>query len=305
MARQQSSSELRERTGMAIRKSAADLMDVKLSPEEKKLVTKISRASEKRDWLTAKSVFGAYAGSASPVYAAAMQAAWRCRLNKEGAQIFESCRKNCEYIGLPAYSTALRIFGKLRDEAMVKQIWDDALEAHNLNEYIGSARIAAAADTGDVEAAAETLDRMETSNVSIDVHHISSAIRACWGWGDKQHKAAKYFFDLMPKLNITPNVVTFTSLIGTYSSLSLQEVLSVYNEMKDLDIEPTRVFAETYVYALLQRRERHVSIPQTLRKQSTERLQAARSALDDFKTTGVPLFAACEEVDSGLTRMGF
>eukprot|EP00438_Fugacium_kawagutii_P014213 Skav201453 [mRNA] locus=scaffold6:280360:281364:+ [translate_table: standard] len=301
--RQQPSSELREQAGMTIRTRAADLMDVKLSPEEKLLVTEISDASEKKDWSTAKSLFDGYAGSASPVYAAAMHAAWRCRLNKEGAKIYERCRTNCEYVGLPAFSMALKLFGKLGEEAMVQRIWDDALEAHALTEVLGAARIAAAADAGNVTAAAEALHIMNASNVSINVYHITSAIRACWAEGDQKHRYAKYFFDLMPEFNITPNVVTFASLLGTYSSLSLQEVLSAYKEMQDLDIEPNRIFAETYVFTLLQTRGKRIK--EQLARQSTERLQAARNALDEFKGAGVPLSGACEEADRELTRMGF
>eukprot|EP00438_Fugacium_kawagutii_P003772 Skav207396 [mRNA] locus=scaffold2421:124892:125905:+ [translate_table: standard] len=303
--RQQPLSEIREKTGMAIRKSAAGVDNVRMSLEERELVSKLSRASEKRDWLTAKSLFGTYAGSASPVYAAALKAAWTCRMNKEGARIYESCRRNCKDVGLPTYTTALRIFGKLRDSTMVQQIWNEALSAHDLDEVLGAARIAAAADAGNVTAAAETLDIMNASNVSIDVYHISSAMRACWGWGDKQHKAAKYLFDLMPRLDITPNVVTFTSLIGAYSSLSLLEVLSAYNEMKGLDIEPDRAFAETFVFSLIQLPRQGTSIPQHLRKQPLERLQAVRNALNDFKNAGVRFSRACEEADKSLTDMGF
>eukprot|EP00438_Fugacium_kawagutii_P000087 Skav218701 [mRNA] locus=scaffold1346:352381:352992:- [translate_table: standard] len=131
--RQQPLQELREQAGTAVRKSASGLRDVRLSREETQLMGDISRAGEKRDWRAAKSFFGAYAGSCSPIYSAAMHAAWRCRMNKEGAMIYESCRANCHYIGLPTYSTALRIFGKLRDEAMVQQIWDEALAAHDLD----------------------------------------------------------------------------------------------------------------------------------------------------------------------------
>eukprot|EP00438_Fugacium_kawagutii_P014215 Skav201455 [mRNA] locus=scaffold6:293603:294559:+ [translate_table: standard] len=301
---QQPLSELREKAGTAFRTRAAGLNDAPiLKPGEKELMSQISGASERRDWPAAKSFFGAYAGSASPVYSAAMHAAWRCRMNKEGAMIYKSCRANCDYIGLPTYTAALRIFGKLRDEAMVKQIWDDALATNDLDEVFAAARISAAADAGDVQGAAETLDIMEASNVSISVFHITSAMRACWGWGDKQHKAAKYFFDLMPKLDLTLDVASFTFLIGAYSSASLQEGLFAYNAMKDLGIVPDQPFAETYIFALLQK-SKDKSLLQQLRKQSTERLQAVRNALDDFKRAGVPLFGACKLADRELTNLG-
>eukprot|EP00438_Fugacium_kawagutii_P014210 Skav201450 [mRNA] locus=scaffold6:237257:238339:+ [translate_table: standard] len=285
------------KTGTSLRK------DVTLSPEEQQLVADISRAGQTKFWNYARSLFGKYTGNASPVYAAALDAAWRCRMNKEGAKIYESCRANCEDIGIPVYMTALRIFGKLRNAAMFQQIWDDALEAHDLDEYLSSARIAAAADAGDVEAARDTLDTMNANNVPINVVHINSAIRACWG-REGGHKAAKYFFDLLPTFNLSPTVVSFTSLIGTYSSLSLQEILSAYNAMKGLKIVPNRVFAETLLFTLLQW-GKNQRLEEQLRKQSAERLQAARKALDEFKRAGVPLSGACRKVDSELTRMGF
>lgn len=77
----------------------------------------------------------------------------------------------------------MRIFGKLRDEAKVQHIWDDALEEHDLDGLLASAKIDAAADAGNLTAAAETLDIMKASNVSIEVYHINSAMKACWGEG--------------------------------------------------------------------------------------------------------------------------
>lgn len=276
--------------------------DVTLSPEEQQLVADISRARQTKFWNYARSLFDKYTGTASPVYAAALDAALKCRMNKEGAKIYERCHANCEDIGVPVYMTALRIFGKLRSETMVQHIWDEALEAHDLDEYLGSARIGAAADAGDVEAARETLDMMDANNVQINVMHINSAIRACWGRDG--HKAAKYYFDLLPRFNLSPTVVSFTSLIGTYSSLSLEEILLAYNDMKNLKIVPNRVFAETLLFTLLQW-GKNQRLEDQLRKQSAERLQAARNSLDEFKRARLPLSSACRKVDSELIRIGF
>eukprot|EP00438_Fugacium_kawagutii_P014214 Skav201454 [mRNA] locus=scaffold6:286836:288388:+ [translate_table: standard] len=298
---QQALSELREQCGRAIRQRAAGMDDAEMSPEDGELLANISSASKRKDWLAVKSFFESYAGSAAPIYTAAMRAASKDGQYRYAAEVYEKCRANCKDIGLPAYTTALQIFRQLKNEAMVQQIWTEALEAHGLDKLFASARIAAAADAGDVEAAKETLDRMEASNISIDVRHMNSAMQACWGWGDKQHKAARYFFDLLPRFNITPTVVTFTTLIGSYSSESLQEILSAYNEMKDLDIKPDRKFAETYLFKVLPC-SKGTSIEDQIPKQSKERLQAARSALDDFKRAGVPLSGACKGADRELTR---
>ena len=61
-----------------------------------------------------------------------------------------------------------------------------------------ASRLHAAADEGDVETAAAMLDLLNTSKLEIDSIVITSAIRSCWVWGAKQHRAAKYFWDSFP-----------------------------------------------------------------------------------------------------------
>ena len=308
-AKQLSLLELRESKGLAIRRSARERkIRTELSTAEKKLVSKIASASENRNWRAAKSLYSGYAGSASPVYGAALHAAFRCKEYGQGAKIYKECMTNCNIVDQPVFSLGLRIFAKLGDTARVQEIWNDALDRlDDWDEILGSARIAAAADAGDVEAAADALDKMNSTNLSIDVYHINSAMRACWGWGDKQHKAAKYFFDLLPKFRQAPTVISFTSLLGAYSTASLQEVLFAYENMKSEQIVPDSVFAETYIFCLLQadrKRDRGFSVEKLLHEKSMDRLQAARDALVDFREAGVSLNKICSEVDKTLTRMG-
>ena len=304
---QQPLSERRERTGLAIRQKIQVRHGPALNKEEKKLVSNIAFASEKRDWSAAQSYFATYSGDATQIYGAAIHAAFRCGQYQEGAQIYEQCRSNCKVVGIPVFTIALRIFGKLKDNDRVQQIWDDALKAHELDELFGSARIAAAADVGDVAGAAAVLDQMNlSSNVSINAFHINSAMRACWGWGGREHKAAKYFFDLLEQFKLSPTIVSFTSLVGAYHTASLPEILSAYQKMKELKIEPDPVFAETYIFSVLQAdRTRNLrrGIENTLHEKSIERLQAARDALIDFKKAGV-LSGSCRAVDKQLRRMG-
>ena len=274
-----------------------------MSTEEKQLLRSIAIASERRDWPTARSLFGTYSGGAVQIYGATLQAAFRCREYNQGAQVYEKAVNNCEFVDQPLYTVALRIYAKLGENSRVQQIWDTALKSFNLDEMLASARIAAAADAGDVEAAATVLDQMNSSNVSIDVYHINSAIRGCWGWGNKQHRAAKYFFNLLERFQLSPTVISFTSLIGAYTTASLQEVLSAYNEMKALQIQADSVFAETYVFSVLQW-SKGDAVEVALRERSVERLRAARDALIDFKVAGLKLHGACRSVDAQLTRMG-
>ena len=226
-----------ERTGLAIRTSARERGNgIVLSTAEKKLVGEIAWASEKRSW-AAKSFFAGYGGSAVPVYTAALQhyAGSTSREQRSISSAGQTAKSLINrflrwlYVSLQSSGTLL----KWRRFGCIEHIgWDDIL---------GSARIAAAADAGD----AATLDEMNSSNLSIEVHHIHSAMSACWGWGDRQHKAAKYFFDLLPKFWQTPTVISFTSLLRAYCTASLQEVLSACENMKPLQIAPDTVFAET------------------------------------------------------------
>ena len=293
---------LRERTGHAVRSSARVMNDFALDREEAIMLSKIAQASQQRDWPAAYSAFNMYGGSGAPIYSAAMHAAFRCREYMLGAQIWEKYQANCKIVDLPGFTSAIRIFGKLGETTRVQEIWDDAMKAHELNEVVAGARIAAAADAGDVEAAAETLDKMASSNVSINKLHINSAIRACWGWGHRQHKAAKYFFDLLEHFQIRPNVVLFTSLVGAYGESSLRELLSVYQQMKALGVEPDPVFAEIYLFSVL-KKNRAENVRRTLQQNPVERLQAARDALNDFKKAGVRLGRACAKVDRELAVM--
>ena len=280
------------------------MTDFGLNREEKILLSKIAQASQQRDWPAACSAVNTYEGSGTPIYSAAMHAAFRCREYMLGAQIWEKCQANCKIIDLPGFTAAIRIFGKLGETTRVQEIWDDALKAHELDEVIAAARITAAADAGDVEAAAQTLDEMASSNVSINELHINSAIRACWGWGQRQHKAAKYFFDLLEEFQIRPNVVLFTSLVGAYRESGLQELLSVYKQMKAFGVEPDPVFAETYLFSVLKgNKAENVRVERTLQQKPLERLKAARDALNDFKKAGVRLKRVCAAVDRELGVM--
>ena len=92
----------------------------------------------------------------------------------------------------------MRIFGKLGKPEKVRVIWDEAREKCTLSHMLVASRLHAAADEGDVETAAAMLDLLNTSKLEIDSIVITSAIRSCWGWGAKQHRAAKYFWDSFP-----------------------------------------------------------------------------------------------------------
>ncbi len=161
---QESSASLRERSGLGLRKKFDAYLNIKLSPNEKRLLSKISAAGERRQWGAARSVFASYAGDAVPIYSAALHAAVRCRKYREGAKIFGQGQQRCEFMDAPMYTQALKIFGKLKDFAKVDELWSEALEVCGLDKFLVSARLGAAADKGDIEGAAATLDLANASS---------------------------------------------------------------------------------------------------------------------------------------------
>ena len=158
---QESSASFRERSGGAIREKVTEV--IKLNHDERRLLSKISAAGERRQWGAARSAFASYTGDAVPIYTAALHAAMRCQEYREGAKIFEQGQQRCEVMNAPMYTQALKIFGKLEDFAKVDTLWSEALEVCKLDEFLASARIAAAADQGDIEGAAAILDQVNAS----------------------------------------------------------------------------------------------------------------------------------------------
>ena len=240
-----------------------------------------------------------------------MHAAIRCQEYQEGALIYERCRKHCTVFQEPTFAAALKIYGKLGNSQKVQQVWTDALKLVKLNEVLAAARIDAAVHNGDVRTAAEVLDLMVDSGLEIDLAHVNSAIRSCWGWqgeGRRAAKAAKYFFNLLPQFHLRPDIVTFSTLIGALRTGQLDDILSAYAEMKTLQIKPNSAFAETYLATLLQK-DRKVILGTVndavdfLRSKPQERLQAAHKALSHFDSAGVKLTALSSIIQKALKRL--
>ena len=149
-----------------------------------------------------------------------------------------------------------------------------------------------------------------TAWLRVNVQHVSSAIRSCWGWGKTEYRAAKYFYKLLPDFEILPNIIVFTALIGAYKAAPLNEIISAYQEMKDLQILPHIVFAETYITSVLQMKKSFGWMDQTtlekvLAHTPSERLMAAQDALTDFQNGGVKVTKLCRDVKLTLHRLGF
>ena len=145
--------------------------------------------------------------------------------------------------------------------------------------------------------------------IPLNVALITSAIRSCWSSSKFSDKAARYFYGLFGKLGLTPNIVTFAALAGAFKTSPLEDVLWTYQEMKAQQIVPNRVFAETFVASLLGvgkvDRDPERLAQEQLRYQAPERLEAARHALNDFKSQGVELSGLCRKAEKALSKLGF
>ena len=169
-----------------------------------------------------------------------------------------------------------------------------------------SARIDAAAVEGDLASALDVLDLLNNTGVPIDIVHISSALRACKGAEGERHKAAMKLYELAKGLQLQPNIVTFTSLIGCLADAPLTFILSSYNAMKGFGIQPNKVFAETFLTTVLGRIPRQGGaqsiLTDILPHQPPERVAAVREALADFKKADVKLTRLSSSIEVALLK---
>ena len=277
-----------------------------ISKAEKMFLRKIASASEQRDWPAVQSLMHGYTGSAEPIWAATINAALRCSKYREGALILQTCRQNVKIKHEPLFNAAVKVLAKCKEWARVREVWEEALNACKFGTMMAAARLAAAADEGDVETAAAVLDLMETNDVAIEVHHVTTAMRACWGYGKFQHKAAKYFFDLFVRFDLEPDLIAFASLVGSYYTAPLELVMSAYDEMKRRKIKANHIFAESDLAALLQKipedewPRSSLPLARILTDLPLERLEAAEKALDDFDAAGVVLTRLGQNIKRAL-----
>ena len=306
---QESLGKARERLGQATRsKVASALPQIKLTKDESVLLKRISLASDKRNWPDVKRLFEIYSGDAVPLYHAAMHAAFRCRKYEDGAKLYSQCRQSCSYCQEPVFATGMKIYGKLGQPNKVEEIWHEALSKNMVNQIVAGARIDAAADDGDMTQAATVLDHMQDNGLEIRTLHVNSAIRSCWGMGQNNAAAARYFFGLLPKMGLKPDIISFTNLVGAYRKASLDKVLLAYDEMKASGTKPNRAFAETCIIAMLQLQkttnyDAPKQIATSLQGTSPARLKGAKDAFADFKSAGIGLSVLCTKVEKALKLM--
>ena len=129
----------------------------------------------------------------SPVYAAALHAAVRCGRYQEGAKVFELCQKRCKIIDAPVYTQALQIFGKLNEHAKVEDLWVESLEKCQLDIVLASARLAAAADLGNITGAAQILDMVNESALVVVFRIFTLHFSRQWCQLTKMFQSVMFF----------------------------------------------------------------------------------------------------------------
>ena len=237
---------LRKRDGLDIHTKASHKNSV-LSKAGKDLLEDIQQAREAGDWMKVRSLFlditlsfctsvycclktsfdctlvfraierfASYDDTEIQVYNAVLHAAVNCVQYKAGAEIYHKLCEQQITKTSATYSAALKIFAKLGQNETVRELWEEAKTNPmcEINEPLAAARIDAAAEEGDFESALVVLNEMNQTKVSINIAHITSAIRACWEAGGISYKTAERLLNLCPVLGLEPNIVTFTCLVG-------------------------------------------------------------------------------------------
>ena len=302
---------LRKRDGLALHTKASHKGSV-LSKAGKELLKQLGVAREAGDWMKARSLFAGYAGTEIQVFNSVLHTACDCVQYKAGAKIYgDLCNQGIAKTSA-TYSAALKIFAKMGDNKTVRDIWQEAKSNPmcEVNEPLAAARIDAAAEEGDVQSALLVLDDMFQKNISVNIAHITSAIRACWTAGGVSYKTADRLFSLSLSLGLEPNIVTFACLAGAYVTAPLARPLTLYADMKNRSICPNEAFADAYLASVLQKpkadswpRKQLLVELRKLQGRCPARIKAARSALANFKGLGVDLFDFAQRVDAAIRKL--
>ena len=181
-----------------------------------------------------------------------MHAGFRCGRYQRGVAVYNNLcamglRKN-----LPIFTLAIKLFAKARDPLLVRKTWAEALETNIMDIPLAAARIDAAAEEGDIVSAAQVLDNMTKQQLQPNLAHFTSAVRACVSAQGVSHNAANFLLLKVEEQGMAPDLIFFTALIKSYTHADVGNFTAAYQKMKDFDIEPDRVFAETYLGTLLQ-----------------------------------------------------
>lgn len=309
----------RQRAGLDIHTSAAGSVDVivarkggdwvhtpgqVLEPtqEEWKLAALLKDRGEQRNGQWQK-LLANYTGSNPVVLGAAMHAAIKQREYEEGLKIYRRLR--CMTVA--EFSIAMKLLGKLGRFDEVEQLWGQLVELDLVNQVLAAVRIDAAADAGDIQGAEAVLDYMVKNSMEAGVVHFTSAIKACANAKDTgRAQKAQLFFDRMVGKGIEPNVVTYANLLRAFRDESSQRCLLLLRDMKNRNVKPNRIFAESFLFIFLKspldsRCWRTLKeIIADLKKLDLSDLQAAKRFIDELRDANVKMSKSSKLIDVAI-----
>ena len=305
-------SKLREKTGLALHMRARDnpANARPISEEGKMSLRDITTAGARGDWTRISAILSKYQGHDIQVFTAAMHFALQCGQLQAGACLYNRLENLQVSKTGPTFTAALKIFSRLGEHDTAREIWAEANSTVQIDAPLAGARIDAAAAAGDVAAAAEVLDQMNRTGPEIEVQHVTSAIHACWQAKGNGHHAAKFLFQMMLDLGLSPNIATMTCLVGAYKSAPLSDLLAAKAELQQRRIAPNRAFVEVFLNSILQKpREAEWSLQEMLSEalpqRSPDRLAAATAAINEFKAAGVTMSTLTERMGLALGKLHY
>ena len=205
---------------------------------------------------------------------------------------------------LPAYTTAMKLCGKLAWLDEVEQLWRELVETNYVDSRAAGARIDAAADNGDIQGATRVLDYMEEQGLEQTVAHFSSAINACANaHAADRGKEAQAFFDTMVTKGLKPDIAAYSNLLRALQDEPSQRFLDLLEDMKRQDVKVDSVFAEIFMFIFLRigrnKRAKEVRISH-LKKLDVAHLETAKELIEKWRTDKVEMSQFCSTIDGEL-----
>lgn len=282
---------------------AGDTADPDWSKADVELLKQMSTAGKRGDWRQVQQLWTTSGNRKTPICCAAMHAALRCKCFGEGATIFQDMGKRSAKRDLLSFNLGIKLLAKSGQVAQAEQVGEEAAAIFGMDPTLAAARLVAAADMGNCNAAFDLLADLRQSQVSPDVGHFTTAMRACRVAKGARHQEARRLFEQMRDSTLEPDVGAFTSMAATYTEAPLEYFLSLQDEVKDSTMPLNPSFVEELLRKLLLlqdgRRMNAGDLESHMQRMDMDRLLAASGAIAMFKQR-VELTKLCKNIDGAL-----
>ena len=216
----------------------------------------------------------------------------------------QPCKLPAEIV---TYNLAMKLFAKLGDRERVQQIWQEALGKYRMDATMAAARLVAAADDANTNAAITMLEEMAQARVQADVGHCTSVLRACETARQGGAEAAKLVFKRMLSAGLTPDLRLFTIMVQTLEGEPVEDLQGLFKEMQERRVKHDHIFTDKYLKAVLSmgkvRKVPMNKLAGRLSQVSAARKKAAAAALSHFKSEG-DLSSFAQSVEMVLEQQG-